>query len=289
MGYVFAQSLKTVGVDARAFTTQLHGLNYPEQADLMPHNIVSILKKADVIQYMHSMLFLHDKINLKKKRVFVFHGGTRYREHQDVLNEMFNPIVERTLIQTKDLWNDGAKDPVWVLPAVDVKTIQYHPETDNSKVVRIGHFATNPERKGSRKIYEVVLEVMKEFPKKVTYKTGNLVPWADNIQRMANCDIYIDQMEVGEWGVSALEASALGKVVISNFRSSQDYAKEFGYPSSIIPANTYDALHRILKNLLTDGVDKIAILKRVSRRWVERFHSYEALGDRLKRIYTGEM
>ena len=87
--------------------------------------------------------------------------------------------------------------------------------------------------------------------------------------------------------MTALEAAALGKVVIGQFDNRETYEKEYG-PSPIITANTEEELVEVLNDLSTWSPDKIRQQQLMTREWVERHHSFESIGERLKGILVKE-
>ena len=290
VGYGFAESLKSIGLDATMVMQSGSVYGYPKQGKRVKtiQALRGYASHADIIQFMHSR-FIDVGINdLSTKRVFVFHGGGKYRENHESINEFFNPIVEKTLIQTGDLFNLGAKNEVWVLPAVDTGTIRpvYN---DNDKLI-VGHFPTSGKKKGSDVIISVLndLSKMDEFKDKFEFRHSgidNRVSWQEQMHRIAPCDIYIDQMKLGEWGMVALEAAALGKIVISAFNSYYRYMTEYGYCPMMIFRNA-DQLRHIIINLLRTDRSIIRMSQRSHRTWVETQHSYEVTGMRLaEKVY----
>lgn len=282
MGYKFQESLRKVGVDAKAVTFDVHYSCKPKHAKICGvKDMQKYVNDSKIIQFMHSE-FECFGLNVSKKRVFVFHGGGRYRDDPKGRNEVFNPIVEKSLIQTGDLWDLGAKNQVWVLPPVDVNLIQ--PVFDRSKKIVIGHNPSSAKLKGSDIIDRVITKVRSKFDGKFAYRfSSKKVSWEDQIKRLSKCDIYIEQMLLGEWGVTALEAASLGKIIVTNFNSYDRYLNEYG-DCPIIPANSEEELEHILLDLLNKSEDEILDLKKATRKWVSKKHSYRAVGKRLKEI-----
>jgi hypothetical protein len=221
--------------------------------------------------FMHSSYIAIDK-EYEGKRLFVFHGGTAYRQNYEALNKHFNPIVEKCVVQTADLLGKGAKNEVWVLPPVDTKNIQpvYEPQRDKPVVA---HYPSN-EWKGTPMIVGVIGKLMKDHDF-YWECSSDILPWEENMKRMAQCDIYIDGVcptqgkeRYGEWGVQALEAMALGKVTLAH-----------GSVAGPILILSENALTNYLRQLLDRGTrwEKMEM-----RRRVEEDHSYEAVGTVLK-------
>jgi len=294
MGYKFQESLRKVGVDAKAVTKQVGYSCKPNHAEICSEQkMKTYAKSADIIQFMHSEYF---DLHVKNKRIFVFHGGGNYRAKSEIKNRFFNPIVEKTIIQTGDLLGLGAKNEVWLPAGVDTNTIKPVYERQGDKLI-VGHFPSSPLVKSSDGINKIMDGLKKRFGNKFDYiYSPTKVAWTKNMQRVSNCDIYIDACtpilkakkipngkKYGEWGVAAPEAAALGKVVISHMLSHERYEKEFG-KCEIRVANSFKQIRKHMINLLSISDDELLQIKKDTRMWVEKFHSYEFMGRRLKDV-----
>ena len=288
VGYVFSRCLREVGVDAEALTLNRHPFDYPESASKVSiRKMRAGAKKAKIIQFMHSQ---HIRLgSLKGKRVFVFHGGTDYRQRPGEINRFFNPRVEKSITQTADLLGLGAKNEVWVFPAVDTNKIKpVYTRTSEKKV--LAHFPSSEKNKNTALVLDT-LEEMKGDPliggEFDFMPSAGRVSWSENIKRISECDIYIEACaptqgakRYGEWGVSALEAAALGKIVVTHFLSRERYEKEFG-PCPLDVANDAEELRNVLRRVISMSDDDLARAKSEMRRWVESTHSFQATGRRL--------
>jgi hypothetical protein len=290
VGYGFAESLKSVGVEAHSFTMNPHILGYERQAE--PYDTFVRLKKvieaSKCIVFMHSdPVFLKLPFDLNGKKKVVFHGGSTYRNNSKPLNEMFNPFVDICLVQTGDLRGLGAKNEKWIYPAIDVEAIK--PTKGLSTRAVLAHFPRGPEVKGTKEILDVVEELKGEFEFDFLHDARN-VDHKNNLERIDKCDIYIEAMQpkldgkkYGEWGVTALEAASMGKIVVSHFFSKYKYEKEFDICPIFTVNNKYD-LKTQLTNILLFKSWEVRKVQEDTRNWVVKNHSYEPTGRRLKRL-----
>jgi hypothetical protein len=290
MGYKYQESLREVGVDAKAVAINVNYSCKPKHAEICNlSKIKNYAKSAEIIQFMHSEYL---DLDVKNKRIFVFHGGSSYRTNSILKNRIFNPIVEKSIIQTADLLGLGAKNEVWILACVDTNKIKPIYERQGDKII-VGHFPSSPIVKSSEKINEVMKELKEEFEYIYSPKR---IGWDQNIKRVSECDIYIDACTpilsapkspepkiYGEWGVAALEAAALGKVVISHMLSYKKYEREFG-KCGIRIANSIEDIKKHMIKLLSMTDDELLQIKKDTRLWVEKYHSYKFMGRRLKEI-----
>jgi len=178
------------------------------------------------------------------------------------------------------------------LPAVDIVKIKPKYLQEDGKIV-IGHFPRGKD-KGTNEINKVVKLFAKSnstFKERFVYAFSNSrVTWEENLKRMAACDIYIESLSQGsattnkhDWSITALEAAALGKLVITNFDHGRLawYKEEYG-PCPLRVANSAKGLGRRITRLLYMNWKQIREIQHQMRKWVETQHSYEAIGKRLK-------
>ena len=295
IGYELSKSLNTIGIDSIAYSMQ-HDvkLSYEERAEKMPRGdeLTNLANSANVIVFMHSEHIEIQNLNLSKKKLFVFHGGSLYRTRPKVVNKIFNPIVFGSIIQTGDLLNLGAKNEKWLLPPVAVNKLMpnYNREHDNKMV--IGHYPScKPREKGSYRINKVMSEL--EARDRFEYRHGlKPILWQKHLKRVAVCDIYIERLspkyaKCSEWGIAALEAAALGCVVVTNFESRRLYEKIYG-PCPIHVVASEKELENAIYNLLSFSSADLLNEKKKLRAWVEHFHTYEKIGLRLLDIIKGK-
>jgi len=299
MGYLLAKSLNEIGMYAISITEKKI---YHDEQSIVYKNQNELLKfvsQASVVIWMHSILTPINKALQNQTKVFVFHGGTNYRKKYKKQNKIFNNIVDASIIQTGELLGLGAVNEQWLLPPVDTKLIQ--PEFGIHKNITIAHYPSNkirPEHdiKGTLSINEVIKDISSiqnlnfNYRFKNAYDTTPRVSWKRNLKRMSNCDIYIESLNIDstsdnqhDWSLTALEAAALGKIVITNFRNRKRYKKEYGNCELII-ANNRKQLKDVLIKLIQSPREVLIKKQQKTREWVETYHSLKAIGLRFKNI-----
>jgi len=289
MGFILAESLKSLGVDAESFKLLKHKLyrHGPNSKVISLKEMENEALKADIIQFTHSKFSVKTP-QILKKDIFMFHGGGHYRENHKEINRVANQLVKASLTQTGDLLGFGAKNERWLLPGVDLKVLKPSYVQVSDDVLTIGHFPSSPRIKGTNVINGVIdsLRSDSNYSEKFNYITSNeSVPYEKNIERMKKCDVYIEQIKSGEWGITALEAAALGKIVVTNFETLPRYHKEYGYCELVVVDNEKELKEAIIK-LINSSKNKIKEKKKKTRKWVSEFHSYEYLGKKLLRVYA---
>lgn len=315
-GWRFYNCLKSLGLDVVFFKGHVHDYNYPIQAPLHTEleqkrwqthpicvnakdgEIAELVKGAKVVHFTAST-FIDTGIDLSQKHVVVQHGGSTYRKNPVACNNVFNEFVDHTIIQCPDLLGLGAKSEHLIYYPVDTDLLQPDYHMHGGKLI-VGHFPSSPEVKGTKKIVEVIdnLYADRKFGSKFIYVGSRsnkvrMYPWLENLTKMRQCDIIIETCNpiiksktFGEWGNTAIEAAALGKIVITNSLRKDVYEKEYGDIALNI-ANNPEEIEKILKVLLSKSTYELLEMKTRTREWVVKNHSIKATAKRLwDKVYS---
>lgn len=279
--YKLAQSMLAVDVESRAICLKVHPLSHlpEERADLADPQ--EHLDWADIIVCCHS-----EMIDIKTdKPVYVFHGGTRYREGFEELNKFWNPRVEASFLQTQCLFGLGAKNEIELPMPIDTTLHKPAYKRVTSFPVKFGHFPTSPFKKGSEAInyafYKAACEQHVDYAYDATQRE-----WPKHLTRLKSRDVIVDHMSGAGWGANGAEAAALGKIVIARMTREKEYEEEFG-PCEIIRANDEKELTEKILEINMMSASTIRTKQIATREWAKK-HSYKNTGARLKRIFDGE-
>jgi glycosyltransferase involved in cell wall biosynthesis len=316
----FSQCLKKLGLRVLAFKGEPHPYSYPDQLPLhrtlmglwdldnpslwwdVP-DMAGFFHHAKVIHFIHSFWF-DPMFKLKEagKKIVMQHGGRNYRYNYKALNEVYNPIVDATIIQMPDLWELGATKKHLIYYPVQTDKLEPNYNRLNPDKMLIGHWPSSEVNKGTNVIVGTIKKLQEDPQYKDKfeyvgvhshsehdYLKGTMV-WEEHIRRMGQCDILIetcqatvDQGETfdyGEWGNTAIEAAALGNVVITNHRRRDIYEEHYGHCALNI-ANNAEELEREIKRVLDMTDEELIHEKMRMRSWVVANHSMEATAERL--------
>ena len=292
LGYLFAECLKANDVGAICMKV-IHNDRKSSigQGTLIKNreHLQAFVESSDVIIWMHSQYIDLTGINSAGKKFGVFHGGTKYRRSAKNVNKLFNPKTDFTLTQSTEgtMLNRGAKNETWVFPPVDTAMLQ--PTYDIGEKLIIGHFPSQPKAKGSTQIRGVINR-LKDSPLKDSFTYmygGSLIPWRRNLINIAYCDIYIDSITHAGWGLTVLEAAALGTIAVAGFGLRKEYEELYGHcPLPELAAHDLDGLYKILEDLILTDREELIKKKKEYRTWVEKYHTIEFIGKELKRIIS---
>ena len=159
------------------------------------------------------------------------------------------------------------------------------PENDRRDGVRgpvvIAHAPTHRLIKGTVHVEAAVERLRAEFPR-VELRMIDKRPWATMPEFLAECDILVDQLMMGWYGLLAIEGMAERRAVVSCLRD--DLRPQ--YPDCPVVSATPDTLHAVLRDLVRDPLRRIEIGKRGARFARDR-HDTRVVGEFLLREYRG--
>jgi len=259
--FTVTKAMKAAGMNVACFKLEEHPFNYKEEASLIAIGDIQNLD-YDVIQVFHSDTEFIPLVRESALKI-VYHTGTKYRNGWPVFNELFTG------------WQSVACMPEFVKHdnprylGIPLDVSQYTP--DYGYKGRIAHYPSHDETKGTEVIESLGVEVSREK-----------LPHPEHLQRVNECDVYVELYsptlygrEYGNFGTSALEAAAMGKIVVSMY--SKEYEKQYGKP----PIWGIEDLEE-LAGMSSEELERH---KYVSRKWAEK-HSLENTGERLKEFLT---
>lgn len=290
--YDNAKALQSVGVDAESFKLKAHPFGYTNQSKVIDKaEMYEEISKADLVQIMHSdTLFLSMCTKLGKKCV-VYHTGSKYRNSHVGLNDFFNPHVEMCFTDQCEFVGLGGKNIRYIATAIGTENIKPSPYNKIDRT-KFAHYPSNLEVKGTMDIIRMVAEVHLKYPEnKFDFQVStDKLPHAEQLARMSDCDVYIELFKLellgnpyGCFGVTAFEAAALGKIVVTNCLHIHEYKKEYGNSPFII-VNTEHDFRNAIQTLSKYTRDEIETGQLSARSTIVDNHSYKATGYKLYNI-----
>jgi len=307
-GWRFSKCLELLGLNVKIFKGISH-FDYTEQAILCnmyriksplypplsfkSEELKDLASESKIIHFIAGT-YVDTGIDLSKKKLVIQYGGRPYinTNTRKKCNSFFNKIVDATIMQYPALLGYGAKNEHLIYYPVDTEFLQ--PEYNNNEKVIIGHFPSNPKTKGTKEILEIIKEIEndKKYNKLFQYIgtrdiNKKIEPWLEHLKKFKKCDVIIETLKpsfkgikFGEWGNTALEAAALGKIVITNSLYNDIYKKEYGNNALNIANNKKQLKDQIIK-IIQYNRDKIIEEKKKSRRWAEKKHGFIPTSERL--------
>ncbi len=290
MAFTNAKALQSVGINCRAVKRVKHPFGYTQEAEVVSQNkLLSICSDADVVQAFHSW---DPGFSLLKKKVrIVMHTGTTYRMNPKANNERFDNLVDITLTNHCEFMKLGAKNLHYLAPATDTNMIKCSDRIPEHPLV-IGHYPSNPTVKGTNAISQMISDIYMEGPpgKFIFAHSNKVLPYQEGLKRMAGCDIYIELFaptqhgrEYGNFGITAFEAAAMGKIVLTNNLYEQVYQDAYGDCPFVI-VNTEGKFKAAIRHFIGMSANYIRQRQLLARECVHGNHSLQATGKRWLQI-----
>ena len=145
--------------------------------------------------------------------------------------------------------------------------------------VVIGHAPTNRLIKGTRHVIAAVEQLRREFPR-VELRLIERTPWAEMPAFLAGCDILVDQLHMGWYGLLAIEGMSEGRAVVAYIR--EDFAGR--EPDLPVVSAEPATLVEVLRGLVRDPARRLESGAR-GPAFVRRLHDTRVVGERLLAAY----
>jgi hypothetical protein len=175
------------------------------------------------------------------------------------------------------------KYTTYYFPVEDIggeKTVIQAAKKTNS--LRIVHAPSNEQYKGSKHIYSAIDNLKNRYEFEFV-KLQNLSK-DDLVEEILKCDLVIDQMLVGFYGILTVEAMLLNKPVVCYIKDDIWSKIEKDCPIyNANPDNLVNVLEKILQNpseLIKRGED--------SRNYALDYHSPKKIAEKMLKIFTEE-
>jgi hypothetical protein len=288
-------SLRSVGVDCRLLKRNKDPFARVAEGEIATFDEMrQAIGQSDVVQIFFSHIQLTRTLisSLRGKRVIVYHAGSYYRDNTAECNAVFNPIVEKSIIALGEFEGLGAKNAVYIAPAIDTERISQSSKPIGTPYV-IGHYPSNTEVKGTDAINSTMSWLGKSH-KFIYNHSAESVPADEQIRRMSECDIYVELLKpelngrkYGSWGITALEAACLGKIVVTQNLSNDLYESQYGKCPFLLVKDQV-GLAEIVDSILRSTQGWMEVMQASTRLWVVRNHSYKATGERIWRTIAAD-
>jgi hypothetical protein len=230
--------------------------------------------------------FLHDH-HLEDQPRAVRHAGGAYRANHAALNECDRALGARVVFMPCDLYRFARHrtQTVPYIPPTNLAMVRDRPiQQPDDATVNVGHIPSNADTKGSVLINEVFAALslrarLRPGLISTTYTHPGALSNIDANELRSRCHVYVDQMvpEIGGFGVSAVEALAMGAVVVADIRHVDRGIDRFFRLPPISAARDAHELEEAVWLLCTQP-SLLADLRRNAWEWARDVASYDAQG-----------
>lgn len=274
------KSLQAAEVNVIGYSLTRHIFSYSEQLPVITPNLIKeTYKDCDVVILIHSDWELIEYLD--NQLIINYATGTKYRQGYHSINQKF--VAPITLIALPE-FQYLAPNPKYLVGAVEIDK----PVKDLGSKLVIGHFPSNPSVKGTDDIIRIVGDLKRTYDFDFIYSTDR-VSHEENLNRMNQCDIYVELLAseqggkpYGSFGVSSLEAAALGKIVVTQSITDNGlYNDTYGVNMMNMVINEA-GLRKTLSGLLNYKGEYIIGQMNLTKDMVKQHHSYKSTGLKLK-------
>jgi hypothetical protein len=175
----------------------------------------------------------------------------------------------------KDLFPAPYRVPARVLPE---EFVPCYPNPDET-CPTVVHVPSHKVLKGTEHILRAIDELQRES--RFNFRLIHGVEHAEALRLVSTCDIMVDEVISGAYGLAAIEAMAMGKPAVCYIKPSLRSSCPSELP--IVSANQ-DDLVSVLGALLRDGERRHQV-GRLGRAYVEKYHNGHLIAGRLVSIY----
>lgn len=180
------------------------------------------------------------------------------------------------IVSTPDLL-ESAPNALQLHVAVCLADYPMTPPRPEPKLVL--HAPTNKLIKGTPYVERAFAALRPRYPG-VEFRTVEKLPWVELRALMAECDVFVDQLHMGWYGMVSAEAMALGKPALAYIRP--DFEPRM--KDAPVVRTSVETLERDLAALLDDAPRRRDLGER-GRDYVEREHEAHVVAGRLVALY----
>lgn len=280
------KALRSAGLQCDSLTLNPHPYYGQDQSETASLDVMKErIADYDVIQFFHDNLSLFNLLlpSMVGKKIIPYHTSSYYRANYALVNATMNLYAYKSVNAMPEFMGTGAHNEVYMVGAVDTDTIKPN-DYWRGICSTFSHYPSNAEVKGTENIKRLMAKtnVGAQYFKCST----DIVSYADQLARMQECDVYIEMFTdkdglgspYGDFGITALEAAAMGKIVVTNFRHKHVYKHYYSGFFAFCPSNEMEFIG-IVNEIASYRGAEAAHFQKLSRMWVEQNHSYKATGE----------
>lgn len=256
--------------------------------------LYKLFGKRIVMSFVGADIRSPNYLQWKCEHIYEFLQGTeepkKTEPFQDKLIRDARKYAEKIFVSTPDLL-DIIPEAEYFPVMLDIDQFQRdfeaaEPFEKPDDEIWILHAPSEPRTKGSGHIHLVIEELEKEYENKVRFilpaRNYQPVAHAYSVTRYElfrwykSCDVVIDQMLIGWYGMQTVEAIASGKIAVVFI---EDKLKEFIKPMPSLISCDIVSLKSVLENLIVTKVEN-SMYHSQYPEWVQENHTLQRQASR---------
>lgn len=280
------KALRSVGLECDSLVLNSHTFYGVDQSACVTLEIMQDrIANYDIIQFFHDNLSLFNLLlpAMVGKKIIPYHTSSYYRANPALVNATMNIYAYKSVNAMPEFMGMGAHNEFYMVGAIDTDAIKPN-EHWRGLCSTFAHYPSNPEVKGTESIKRLMAQT--NVGAHYFRCSTDIVSYADQLTRMQECDIYIEMFTdkdglgspYGDFGITALEAAAMGKIVVTNFKHAHVYKHYYHGFFAFCPKTEAEFISMINEIACYSGY-QLEHCQALSRMWVEQNHSYKATGN----------
>jgi hypothetical protein len=287
--FQYRTAARSAGIDAKLFVVNAHQYGYQNDGLIEYTNgFLEEIYDCDVIHYKGDHLPsdpLFCGVHNLKKPVVITVGGSGFRRfagersvaHEWHPIEAYKSACEVFTAITLDLCYNGYGIR-WLPHALNASFGR-----QEGRGIIVAHSPSKRQKKGTDSVFLPAMNIVKRAYPSVKVDLIEGVSYAECLKRKAACSVFFDQAVVPFYGMSAVEAMAMGTPVVTyitdDLFGKDSRLKESGITAFSSPTPE-DAASAIIK-----AIEDRAQIEGKIKAYFQSVHSHEAVGKELTKVY----
>ena len=243
--------------------------DFPKNLKFVHHFCGTDVRQLDIANQTNRFAVVKGVGNSEETRRIIKEELAVSTDHCTIMDEELRPHVEPYFKY------------VHIVPRM-VDLDKFNPIYNGHKRVTVIHASTHAEVKGTPDIIKAVKNLKNSRDFDFWLVAGMRHDKAMELYKRA--DIVVCQLNLDSYGIFAIEAMALGKVVIT--RLSDKMRATYPENPPLISADPTD-IRNVLADVLKWPRQKRVALGMAGRRYVEKYHSPDVVMSKLLKVYEG--
>jgi len=161
---------------------------------------------------------------------------------------------------------------------IDIDSLNDDGNSDRKKIIILHAINSKNKLKKGNKYFEKSLTIIEaKYSNKVEIIRTIDKAYSDHIKNVKNCKILLDQVYAYDQGYNALEAMAMGKVVLTG--AEKEWREHYNIVDDYVVINAMPNVSYLVEKLswLIENPEKIKIISKNAREFILKYHDYKTI------------
>ncbi len=237
------------------------------------------LKYAIDKKFRYSILTPYFENNSLKKeyRHILKYLNSDYNKLSNYIEKNIQGIISSDLDYHIPYFN--SKKYLGMIPnPIDIDNLNDYANPLSKKIVILHAINSKNKLKKGNKFFEKSLSIIEaKYSNKIKVVRTIDKSYSDHIKNVKNCNILLDQVYAYDQGYNALEAMALGKVVLTG--AEKEWREHYNIVEDHVVINAMPDISYLVEklSLLIENPGKIKIISKNAREFILKYHDYKTI------------